>query len=165
MTDYELGCRGVFSNKVTNLFCLYNKTTTPFLFIAPLKMEILHVDPYIVIFRDVLSPQEIQHLQDLTKPHLSRAEVYDEQLQAVAHEVRTSHSTTVKGDADQITARIQRRVVDMTGLDVNDSEYLSINNYGIGGHYEAHYDFFNVSNVSSFIKTNKQKIKMENIKG
>ena len=35
---------------------------------------------------------------------------------------------------------IDQHIEDVTGLGINTAEILQIVNYGIGGHYEAHYD-------------------------
>ena len=37
--------------------------------------------------------------------------------------------------------QIYRRVGDATGLNMETSEELQVSNYGIGGHYEPHFDF------------------------
>ena len=36
------------------------------------------------------------------------------------------------------------RVADVTGLNMETSEELQVSNYGIGGHYEPHFDFARV---------------------
>lgn len=36
---------------------------------------------------------------------------------------------------------INRRIVDMTKLSLTNAEPLQIANYGIGGHYDPHFDF------------------------
>lgn len=48
---------------------------------------------------------------------------------------RTDHDTIEK---------IYQRVGDVTGLNMETSEELQVSNYGIGGHYEPHFDFARV---------------------
>ena len=40
--------------------------------------------------------------------------------------------------------RVDRRIEDVTGLTMETAEQLQVVNYGIGGHYEPHYDFARV---------------------
>jgi len=61
-TDYELGCRDRYSKR-SNLVCSYNFNQTEFLRIAPLKQEVINVDPYIIIYHKVLSDDEIASLK------------------------------------------------------------------------------------------------------
>lgn len=39
----------------------------------------------------------------------------------------------------------------MTGLNQETSEELQVVNYGIGGHYEPHYDFARVNSTNSYL--------------
>ncbi len=41
-------------------------------------------------------------------------------------------------------AQISRRMQLITGLDMETAEDLQVVNYGIGGHYEPHFDFARV---------------------
>lgn len=45
---------------------------------------------------------------------------------------------------------MSQRVEDMTGLSIETSEELQVVNYGIGGHYEPHYDFARKEEVNAF---------------
>ena len=48
-------------------------------------------------------------------------------------------------DPQGYVQRIDRRIEDITGLTMSTAEQLQVVNYGIGGHYEPHYDFAQVS--------------------
>lgn len=46
-------------------------------------------------------------------------------------------------DEDHTSVRdVGQRITDMTGLSLKSAEKLQVVNYGIGGHYEPHIDFF-----------------------
>ncbi|XP_017071950.1 prolyl 4-hydroxylase subunit alpha-1, partial [Drosophila eugracilis] len=61
-TDYELGCRGQFSTR-KKLVCSYDFTSSDFLRLAPLKQEVVNLDPRIVIYHEVLYDKEIEKLK------------------------------------------------------------------------------------------------------
>ncbi len=48
--------------------------------------------------------------------------------------------------------KVDRRITMVTGLNVQPpyAEYLQVVNYGIGGHYEPHFDHATVSNKNFF---------------
>lgn len=50
----------------------------------------------------------------------------------------------MKDEEHKYVRDISRRVEDMTGLTVSTAEELQVVNYGIGGHYEPHFDFARV---------------------
>ncbi|KAI8119596.1 Prolyl 4-hydroxylase subunit alpha-2 [Lucilia cuprina] len=144
--NYERGCRGHFSNVTSKMYCIYNTTASAFLRLAPIKMEIIHLEPYMVIFHDVISDQEIEHLKNLARPNLKRATVYnDEKARSLVVNTRTSKFSWFQDNTDEITKRINQRIIDMTGFDIVGSEMLQVMNYGLGGHYDKHFDFFNVT--------------------
>lgn len=149
---YQLGCRGAFANQQSKLYCVYNTTTTAFLKLAPLKMEILSLDPYLVIFHDVMSDEEIVTLQLMARPVLRRATVYSEERklsEVVAG--RTSKFAWFYDDTNEVTTRVNKRIEDMTGFELTGSEMLQVMNYGLGGHYATHFDFFNVSLTADIV--------------
>ena len=57
---------------------------------------------------------------------------------------RISKTAWLRRDEDDAIERIYRRVGDLTGLSMETSEELQVSNYGIGGHYEPHFDFARV---------------------
>lgn len=57
---------------------------------------------------------------------------------------RISKSAWLKEEEHKHVADVCRRVSDMTNLTMETAEELQVVNYGIGGHYEPHYDFARV---------------------
>lgn len=49
----------------SNLYC-YFKTNHPFLKLAPIKVEIIHFDPLVVIFRNIISDGEIDFVKNFS---------------------------------------------------------------------------------------------------
>ncbi|XP_067617139.1 prolyl 4-hydroxylase subunit alpha-1-like isoform X2 [Eurosta solidaginis] len=149
---HQRGCRGEFSNHTSKLYCVFNTTTTPYLKLAPLKMEIISLDPYIVVYHDVMSDEEITTLQNMSRPILRRATVYNEEMQkSKVVPGRTSKFAWFYDHHNNITKSINKRIIDMTGFNLTGSEMLQVMNYGLGGHYATHYDFFNVSMSSDIV--------------
>lgn len=136
---------------------MYNTNTSAFLRLAPLKMELLSLDPYMALYHDVLTNNEITRMRTWATPYLQRAKIYDNKIHTeTTVKERTSQATAVP-EFGEINARLNRRITDMTGLDVSASEPLQILNYGIGGHNTVHYDCFNVSMVRQLIYKLKEK--------
>lgn len=50
----------------------------------------------------------------------------------------------LRDEDHDVVRRITRRVADMTNLNQETSELLQVANYGIGGHYQPHYDMHTV---------------------
>uniref|UniRef100_A0A1A9ZZK9 procollagen-proline 4-dioxygenase n=1 Tax=Glossina pallidipes TaxID=7398 RepID=A0A1A9ZZK9_GLOPL len=148
-TDFQLGCRGNFSTIPSKLYCIYNTTTTAFLRLAPFKMEFLSLDPYIALYHDVLTDREIVTLKDLVKTNLKRATVFDkyQQKNTINHE-RTAKISWLPDDSSNTTLGIIQKLADMTGLNTSGWEPMQIMNYGLGGHFKEHFDFFNFSEMS-----------------
>ena len=124
------------------LKCKYNHGHHPYLLLAPYKEEELYLDPKIVLFYDVMSDQEISTIKSFAIPRFKRATVQNYKtgdLETASY--RISKTAWIKREEDRDIERIYRRVGDVTGLNMNTSEELQVSNYGIGGHYEPHFDF------------------------
>lgn len=67
----------------------------------------------------------------------------------VAH-YRISKSAWLKDEDHQVVETVGRRLRDMTGLNMDTAEELQVVNYGIGGHYEPHFDFARKDEINSF---------------
>eukprot|EP00794_Sanderia_malayensis_P012290 gene12290-13555_t len=87
---------------------------------------------------------EIKVLQRLAYPQLQRATVSDTEtykLQVASY--RISKSGWLSDEDHKIVSAISQRMEAVTGLSTKTAEDLQVANYGIGGHYEAHYDWSN----------------------
>ncbi|RZC35039.1 P4Ha N and/or 2OG-FeII Oxy domain containing protein [Asbolus verrucosus] len=142
---YEQLCRGEISlppERVARLKCRYLTRKNPFLLLAPFKVEEAHHKPDIFIFHDVLADSEIATIRKLAQPRFRRATVQntDTGELEIAH-YRISKSAWLKEEEHKHIEDVSRRVSDMTGLTMETAEELQVVNYGIGGHYEPHFDF------------------------
>ncbi|VDK73484.1 unnamed protein product [Cylicostephanus goldi] len=75
---YEALCRGeapkVDPSEEKLLYC-YLKMDRPFLRLAPIKVEILRLDPLAVLFKEVMSEEEMEVIKTAAIPKLERATV------------------------------------------------------------------------------------------
>ncbi|CAJ0581013.1 unnamed protein product, partial [Mesorhabditis spiculigera] len=140
---YEALCRKeipVSPKEVSKLYCYY-KMDRPFLRLAPFKVEIVRFNPLAVVFRGVLLDEEIAAIQSYARPKLARATVQNSvtgQLETASY--RISKSAWLRGEEYPIVERVNNRLELMTNLDMDTAEELQIANYGIGGHYDPHFD-------------------------
>ncbi|EDW99121.2 prolyl 4-hydroxylase subunit alpha-2 [Drosophila yakuba] len=141
---YSLTCSGhwrLTPKEQRHLRCGYVTETHPFLWIAPLKAEELFQDPLLVLYHDVIYQSEIDVIRKLTENRLKRATVTGHN-ESVVSNVRTSQFTFIPVSAHKVLSTIDQRVADMTNLNMKYAEDHQFANYGIGGHYGQHMDWF-----------------------
>ncbi|CAI4231259.1 unnamed protein product [Auanema sp. JU1783] len=152
-TMYEALCRGeipVSDKDVSKLYCYY-KRDRPFLVYAPIKIEIMRFNPLAVLFKDVITDEEIDLIQELSAPRLARATVHDAATgKLVTANYRISKSAWLKDWEHEVVHRINQRIDYMTNLDQETAEELQVQNYGIGGHYDPHFDHARKEESKSF---------------
>ncbi|KAH8363551.1 hypothetical protein KR084_011574 [Drosophila pseudotakahashii] len=171
---FKSSCRGKIA-KSTRLLCFYNFITTPFLRLAPLKMEQIGLNPYVLLYHEVLSALEISMLISKATKNMKIARIHNRNPKN-KNRGRTAKAYWFKKETNELTRRITRRIQDMTGFDLTDSEefqvkpkpitiyqenfniifYFQVINYGIGGHYLTHSDYFNFSSSNYTGKINRQ---------
>lgn len=61
---------------------------------------------------------------------------------------RISKSAWLKEHEDDVIENVAKRVEAMTGLTTETAEELQVVNYGVGGHYDPHYDFARVCTMN-----------------
>ncbi|XP_030371993.1 prolyl 4-hydroxylase subunit alpha-1-like [Scaptodrosophila lebanonensis] len=139
-TAYQEGCWGRLPRR-RDLTCRYNSTTSPFLRLAPLKMEMISLDPYIVIYRDVLSEHEIRLATDKSNYGVMfDTWTYDADPRIKLERISKGGMLYTKE-----LSVVNKRIEDMTGLNVSLTDELQMANYGLGGHFLPHYDFVNLT--------------------
>lgn len=142
---YEALCRGEDTQKIKDghkMKCRYVHNKHPLLLLQPVKEETVFLDPWVVLYHDVVSDKEINDIKFLATPRLNRATVQNSQtgeLETATY--RISKSAWLKGTDHPTVETVNQRIEAVTGLDVSTAEELQIANYGLGGHYEPHYDF------------------------
>ncbi|XP_076235985.1 prolyl 4-hydroxylase subunit alpha-1 isoform X2 [Calliopsis andreniformis] len=148
---YEMLCRGEVSitpQIQKNLKCRYVDRGIPFLKIAPFKEEEAYLDPRIVVYHDVIYDEEIETIKKMAQPRFKRATVQNYKTGALEiANYRISKSAWLQEHEHKHVAAVSRRVEDMTSLSLDTAEELQVVNYGIGGHYEPHFDFARMSDV------------------
>ncbi|KRZ08259.1 Prolyl 4-hydroxylase subunit alpha-1 [Trichinella zimbabwensis] len=140
---YEALCRSEYpipDKDRAKLYCYY-KRNRPFLKLAPIKVEVMHWKPKIVYFRSVINDEEIAVIKQLASPLLKRATVHNADTgQLETANYRISKSAWLKDTEHEVVKRISDRIDMMTDLTMETAELLQIANYGIGGHYDPHFD-------------------------
>ncbi|XP_053312613.1 prolyl 4-hydroxylase subunit alpha-3 [Spea bombifrons] len=136
------------------MVCLYDTNGSPHLILQPAKKEIVSLEPYVVLFHDFIRDLEAETIKELAAPGLARSVVASGEKQAAA-EYRISKSAWLKDTAHPMIRRIDTRIAAVTGLNVSVpyAEHLQVVNYGIGGHYEPHFDHA-TSRKSPLYRTN-----------
>eukprot|EP00731_Ephydatia_muelleri_P003865 Em0002g41a len=127
------------------LICYYDdRSRNPRLILSPVKVEVLHVDPDLFMIRDLLTEGEMNRLKELASPKLARATARNAatgQFEPVEYRISKSGWLGPSDDPLGYITHIDQHIEDVTGLEMDTAEQLQVVNYGIGGHYEPHYDF------------------------
>jgi len=151
---YEKLCRGEDTMTVaerSKLMCRYTHGMHPFLTIAPVKEEELFLDPRLVMFYDIVTDEEIKTIKEMATPRFKRATVQNYKTgELETANYRVSKTAWLKEEEHSHVANIYKRTNEVTGLNMETSEELQVSNYGLGGHYEPHYDFARQEEKNAF---------------
>lgn len=151
---YESLCRGENTHDYKlkhKLKCRYVHNNNPRLLLKPAKEEEVYLNPWIVIYHDVVSDKEIDTIKRIATPLLSRATVHNPRTGKLeTAEYRVSKSAWLKDGDDPVIHNVNNRISDITGLSMATAEELQIANYGLGGQYEPHFDFARREETEAF---------------
>ncbi|KAH8308347.1 hypothetical protein KR059_010904 [Drosophila kikkawai] len=147
--EYSKLCQSSHVSRPSRLHCRYNHTTSPFLILAPLKMEEISLDPYITVYHDVISVKETEEIIRFAEPRLHPTYIFSPEEGQVKHPARTALGTWVHEEdmnsTDLPFHNLYDKIRDITGLNVDDSDEIQLLKYGFGAHYCPHHDYFNGS--------------------
>ncbi|XP_056138769.1 prolyl 4-hydroxylase subunit alpha-3 [Lampris incognitus] len=123
------------------LFCDYFTNGGPGLLLQPIRREVLSLQPYVVLYHHFVTDNEAETVKVFSQPGLRRSVVASGEKQETA-DYRISKSAWLKASAHRIIGQLDQRISMVTGLNVHPpyGEHLQVVNYGIGGHYEPHFD-------------------------
>ncbi|XP_074662443.1 prolyl 4-hydroxylase subunit alpha-1-like [Tubulanus polymorphus] len=146
---YEELCRNDHKKskyKQTKLKCYKRKTSIPY---RTADVEIVNIKPEIAIFHRVISDDEIKRVKSIAKKKLKQSIVVSADGSSMEiSDMRVSESGWLADTDNELIQRLSKRIEILTGLSTailpvaSHAEELQVLNYGIGGMYEAHYDFF-----------------------
>jgi len=136
----------------SRLRCRYfTNKNHPFLILGPIQEEEAYLNPRLVVYHNVISDSEIETVKKLAQPRFKRATVQNQvtgELEPASY--RISKSAWLKTEEHKHVADVVNRVGAVTGLDMDTAEDLQVVNYGIGGHYEPHFDYARVWSTNHF---------------
>ncbi|CAC5425469.1 P4HA [Mytilus coruscus] len=145
LRSYKRLCKGLDvkpREKMSSIVCRYRHNNNPRLLLSPIKEEEVYRDANMVLFHDIASDKEMKIIKSLATPKLFRATVHDPATGKLVHAKYRITKTAWLEDRDHfVVRRVQNRIKAVTGLDLDSADSLQVANYGIGGHYDPHYDF------------------------
>uniref|UniRef100_Q8T0F2 LD06403p n=1 Tax=Drosophila melanogaster TaxID=7227 RepID=Q8T0F2_DROME len=119
-------CSKRYRRKSGVLVCRY-VDWTPFLKLAPLKMEELSMKPYISIFYGFLGQKDIEVLKNVSRPKLQRIEHLSGNCSCKIGNLSTSLHDVVR--------KVNELILGITGFPLKGNQMLEVINYGIAGNY------------------------------
>jgi prolyl 4-hydroxylase len=99
--------------------------------------------PDLVVLANVLSLDECDELVQLSTPKIERSTTIDSVTgRPIIIENRTSHGTFFYLNQTEFIARLDKRISELMAWPLENGEGIQILNYGIGGEYRPHFDYF-----------------------
>jgi prolyl 4-hydroxylase len=99
--------------------------------------------PRIVLFGDLLSPEECEEMIRLSQPKLTRSTVVNSDTGAYdVHAARTSSGTHFARGENELIKRLEARIAELVSIPIEHGEPIQILHYLPGAEYKPHYDYF-----------------------
>lgn len=102
--------------------------------------------PRVVLFGNLLSPEECDELVQLSARKLHRSTVVNAATgEYDVHPDRTSSGTHFHRGENELITRIERRISELLSVPIENGEPIQILHYTPGAEYKPHFDFFDPS--------------------
>ena len=99
--------------------------------------------PRVVLFGNLLAAEECEALIELSRGKLERSNVVDRSTgRYQEHPDRTSEGTYFRRAENELVARIEARIAELTGCPVERGEPIQVLRYRPGTEYKPHFDYF-----------------------
>ncbi|KAL4239982.1 Prolyl 4-hydroxylase subunit alpha-3 [Mactra antiquata] len=146
--DFRLSFKTACQGNVPRLVGATQKTLVcdrvdnghPLLLIQPIKREIISREPFIVVYHDFISTNRMMSLRQVAFPQLERSTVLKKDSRAHVSR-RTSKSMFIEHD-NKDGLFLSNAIEAVTSLRSAAYEKVQVANYGIGGLYDCHYDYY-----------------------
>ena len=135
------------------------ETTTRILAGGPNEIDagdrIVHIlmalnSPRVVLFGNLLSPEECEALIEMSRGKLERSNVVDRETgRYERHPDRTSEGTYFRRAENELIERIEKRIAELTGCPIERGEPIQVLHYDPGNEYKPHFDYFDPANAGN----------------
>lgn len=117
--------------------------------------------PRVVVFGNLLSPEECRAIIDAAGPRMKRSETVAEKSEGSEINVaRTSRGMFFERGEIDVIARLEARIARLLNWPVENGEGVQVLHYQPGAEYQPHYDYFDAKHAStaSILKRGGQRV-------
>lgn len=125
------------------------------------EIEYLHTQPTVAVFKQILTDDQCDEIVDhyVNDSRETRAHVYDNNTGgSTIHQARTNKLTAIEYGEHPVVSLLEKRIANVTQLDIRRGEQAQLLHYQIGEQYTPHDDFFHGDKVGSRIRESGQRI-------
>ncbi len=106
--------------------------------------------PRVVVFGNLLSPEECDAIIDSAWPRMARSETVAEASEgSEVNAARTSRGMFFERGETEVVARLERRIARLLDWPLENGEGLQVLHYQPGAEYQPHYDYFDSKHAST----------------
>ena len=106
--------------------------------------------PRVVVFGNLLSPEECEAIIDAARPRMARSETVSETSEgSEVNAARTSRGMFFERAESELIERVEARIARLLNWPVENGEGLQVLHYQPGAEYQPHYDYFDARHAST----------------